>query len=396
VMSWLQRGHKAVVDRVPSGAARFLSLRMFLMLLITGGILALVFAIIAVKSSFSGGMAGGPPAQVVSTVRAQPESWQPQLRAVGTLHAFQGADLAFEVTGLVTGIGFQAGQDVRAGALLVQLRDDADRAQLAALRASAVLAQQTYARDAALIKSNAIAKADYDSALANLNNIRAQIDEQQAVVDKKAIRAPYDGRIGIRQVDVGQYVNAGQVVVTLEQLDPIYVDFQVPQQELSALSAGAKVTVTTDAVGGATFDGTIAAFDPKVDPDTRNVHVRAAVHNPGGRLLPGMFATVIVAHGAPQTPITLPQTAIVFSPYGDTVFVVTKAKDAKGSDTLIAQQRFVTLGDARGDQVAILSGLKPDEDVVSAGQIKLKNGSPVTIDNSIRVPNDAAPKPQDQ
>jgi membrane fusion protein (multidrug efflux system) len=396
-MSWLQRGHKAVVDRMPPVAARFLSLRMFLMLLITGGILALVFAIIAVKSSFSGGgMAGGPPAQVVSTVRAQPESWQPQLRAVGTLHAFQGADLAFEVAGLVTGIGFQAGQDVRAGTVLVQLRDDADRAQLAALRASAVLAQQTYTRDAALIKSNAIAKADYDSALANLNNIHAQIDEQQAVVDKKAIRAPYDGRIGIRQVDVGQYVNAGQVVVTLQQLDPIYVDFQVPQQNLSALSVGEKVTVTTDAAAGATFDGTIAAFDPKVDPDTRNVHVRAAVRNPDGKLLPGMFATVIVAHGAPQTPITLPQTAIVFSPYGDTVFVVTKAKDAKGRDTLIAQQRFVTLGEMRGDQVAILSGLKPDEDVVSAGQIKLKNGSPVTIDNSIRVPDDAAPKPQDQ
>ena len=174
------------------------------------------------------------------------------------------------------------------------------------------------------------------------------------------------------------------------------VDFQVPQQSLNALSVGSKVTVTTDAVAGATFDGTIAAFDPKVDPDTRNLHVRAAVRNPGGKLLPGMFAAVIVAHGAPKTPITLPQTAIVFSPYGDTVFVVTKGKDMKGRDTLIAQQRFVTLGDTRGDQVAILSGLKPDENVVSAGQIKLKNGSPVAIDNSIHVPNDAAPTPRDQ
>ena len=395
-VGWLQRGHRAIVDRVPPGAARFLSLRMFVMLLITGGILVLVFALIAIRSSFSGGMAGGPPSQTVSTVRAQPAAWQPQLHAVATLHAFQGADLAFEVSGLVTRVGFKAGEDVRAGTLLVQLRDDSDRAQLAALRASAELAQITFKRDAALVKANAISVADYDSAAANLKNINAQIDAQQAIVDKKAVRAPYDGRVGIRQVDVGQYVNAGQVIVTLQQLDPIYADFQVPQQSLNALSVGSKVTVTTDAVAGATFDGTIVAFDPKVDPDTRNLHVRAAVRNPGGKLLPGMFAAVIVAHGAPQTPITLPQTAIVFSPYGDTVFVVTKGKDMKGRDTLIAQQRFVTLGDTRGDQVAILSGLKPDENVVSAGQIKLKNGSPVAIDNSIHVPNDAAPTPRDQ
>jgi membrane fusion protein, multidrug efflux system len=395
-LSWLERRHKAIVERVPPGAARFLTLRMFLMLLITGGILVLVFGLIAVRSSFSGGMAGGPPAQVVSTVRAQAATWQPQLHAVGTLHAFQGADLAFEVSGLVTRIGFKAGDDVRAGALLVQLRDDSDRAQLAALRANAVLAQQTYARNAALVKSNAISKADYDTAFANLKNIEAQIAAQQAIVDKKAVRAPYDGRVGIRQVDVGQYVNAGQTIVTLQQLDPIYVDFQVPQQQLSALGIGAKVTVTTDAVADTAFDGTISAFDPKVDPATRNVHVRATVPNPGGRLLPGMFATVNVAHGTPQRPITLPQTAIVFSPYGDTVFVVTRGKDMKGQDVAVAQQRFVTLGDTRGDQIAILSGLSPDDDVVSAGQMKLKNGTPVKINNAIRVPNEAAPVPRDR
>ncbi|HEY0299822.1 MAG TPA: efflux RND transporter periplasmic adaptor subunit [Rhizomicrobium sp.] len=377
-------------------AARFLSLRMFLMLLITGGVLLLVFGLIAVRSSFSGGMAGGPPAQTVSTVRALPATWQPQLRAVGTLHAFQGADPAFEVPGLVTRIGFQPGDDVRAGMLLVQLRDDSDRAQLAALRASAVLAQQTYARNAALLKASAISRADYDSALANLNNIHAQIDAQQAIVDKKAIRAPYNGRVGIRQVDVGQYVNAGQTIVTLQQLDPIYVDFQVPQQQLSALSVGSKVAVATDAFPGTAFAGTVSAFDPKVDPGTRNVHVRASIQNPGGKLLPGMFATVVVSFGAPQKPITLPQTAIVFSPYGDTVFVVTRGKDANGQPTLTAQQRFVTLGDTRGDQVAVLDGVKPDEDVVSAGQLKLKNGTPIAVNNSIAVPNDSAPTPQDR
>ncbi len=394
--TWSERVHRAVTDRVPPRVAQFLTLRMLMMLLITGGVLVLVFAVIALKSSFSGGGgAGGPPVQTVSTVHARPASWQPQLRAVGSLHAYQGADLAFEVAGLVTRIGFQPGQDVAAGTLLVQLRDDTDRAQLAALRASLVLAQQTFARDATLLKSNAIAKADYDTAAANLANIQAQIVEQQAVVDKKAIRAPYSGRVGIRQVDVGQYVNAGTTIVTLQQLNPIYVDFQVPQQQLSALGVGGRVTIATDSFPGTTFAGTVTAFDPKVDPTTRNVHVRASIQNPEAKLLPGMFATVIVSYGAAQNPITLPQTAVVFSPYGDTVFVVTKGQDANGHETLTAQQRFVTLGDTRGDQIAVLSGIKPTDDVVSAGQIKLKNGSPIAVNNQIALPNQAAPTPKD-
>ena len=277
----------------------------------------------------------------------------------------RGRNLSSEITGLVTKIGFSAGQDVRKGALLIQLRDDSDRAQLAALQASAELARLTYTRDAALIKSNAISQTEYDTALANMKNTRAQADAQAAIVEKKAIRAPYDGRVGIRQVDVGQYVNAGQVLVTLQQLDPIYVDFQVQEQQLSQLSVGDKVGLTTDAVAGKTFSGEIVAFDPKVDPDTRNVHVRAMISNPDKKLLPGMFATAITNIGRPNERVTLPLTALTFNPYGDTVFVVSKnGKDDDGKDKLIAQQRFVTIGETRGDQVAILSGITPKDTVM--------------------------------
>jgi membrane fusion protein (multidrug efflux system) len=355
------------------------------MLAIVGAVLVLVFSyiigapivkyLLMPKSAFI-------RVQTVSTVQAQKTLWQGQLRSVGTLHAVEGADLASEIAGLVTRVGFRAGEDVRAGALLVQLRDDSEQA-------SADLAVQTYKRYAALIKTQAISQSNYDSALANMRSTRA-------AVEKKAIRAPFDGRVGIRQVDVGQYVNAGQVVVTLQQLDPICVDFLVPQQQLSMLKNGDKVTLTTDAVAGENFRGEIVAFDPKVDPVTRNVRVRASVENHQKLLLPGMFGTVVTDVGAARPLITLPQTAIVFNPYGDTVFVVMKSTAADGSDQLVVQQRFVTTGETRGDQIAILKGLSTKDIVVSAGQLKLKNGTAVAVNNSVRLPNDSAPTPVQQ
>lgn len=372
---------------------------MIKMLVVVGGVLLLVFGYIIgrpiamflmmPKNAFV-------QIQTVSAVHARQTLWQSQLRSVGTLHAVEGADLASEISGLVTRIGFRAGEDVRKGMLLVQLRDDSDRAQLAALRAGAELAAATYARDAALIKANAISKTEYDTAFANMKSTRAQADAQAATVEKKAIRAPYDGRVGIRQVDIGQYVNAGQIVVTLQQLDPIDVDFQVPQQQLSLLKAGDKVALSTDAVTGRSFDGMITAFDPKVDPATRNVHVRASIENRQKLLLPGMFATVVTDIGSMKPYITLPQTAVVFNPYGDTVFVVVKSKAADGSEQLVAQQRFVTTGETRGDQIAILSGVSTKDIVVNAGQIKLKNGTLVTVNNSVQLPNNPSPTPVQQ
>ena len=384
--SWPGRINATVTANLPSGIRQYITPRMIKMLVTVGVVLVLVFGYIVLAPIVSYLLNPGKyavPPQTVSTVRAQETLWQTQLRSVGTLHAVEGADLASEVTGLVTRIGFHAGDDVRAGTLLVQLRDDSEKA-------AAEEALQTYKRYAALIKTQAISQSSYDSALANMKSTRA-------AMEKKAIRAPYDGRVGIRQVDVGQYVNAGQVVVTLEQLDPIFVDFQVPQQQLSLLSKGDKVTLTTDAVAGRNFYGEIVAFDPKVDPDTRNVHVRASIQNPEKRLLPGMFATAITNVGSARPLITLPQTAVVYNPYGDTVFVVTKSPQAAGAvEQFMAQQRFVTVGETRGDQIAVLSGLTTKDIVVSTGQIKLKNGTIVSVNNSVTLPNNPSPAPVDE
>ncbi|HEY5347496.1 MAG TPA: efflux RND transporter periplasmic adaptor subunit [Rhizomicrobium sp.] len=394
----ISQAHGAVARVLPPKLRDYMTPRMFKMLIIVIPVLLLIFAWVILGPLVMFLLSGAsftPPPATVSTTHARLTDWQPQLRAIGTLHAIQGADLSSEVVGLVTRIGFRPGDDVRKGMLLVQLRDDSDRATLAALRASAVLAAQTYQRDVALNKVSAISKQDYDTALASMENARAQADAQAALVEKKAIRAPYDGRIGINQVDVGQYVSAGQVLVTLQELDPILVDFEIPQQQMSDLKVGGRISLTTDAVAEKTFVGQVLAFDPKVDPATRNVHVRAAVRNPDKVLLPGMFATVEVDVHEPVRRITLPQTAVVFSPYGDTVFVVVHAKDAKGKDGLVVRQRFVVTGEQRGDQVAITSGVKPDEDIVSSGQIKLKNGAPVVINNSVPLPNESAPTPQE-
>jgi membrane fusion protein, multidrug efflux system len=334
--------------------------------------------------------------QTVSTVQARMAVWQNQLQSVGTLHAVEGADLAPELAGIVTRIAFKPGDDVKKGSLLIQLRDDSDRAQLAALRAAADLARQTYDRDTALIKTNAISKLEYDTAVSNMKNARGQADAQAATVEKKAITAPFSGRVGIRQVDVGQYVTAGQTVVTLQQLDPIYIDFSVPQQQLAILKPGDQVRLTTNADPNATFTGHVVAMDPKVDPITRNVHVRAQIANPDKKLFPGMFATVVTNVGGQKSYITLPQTSVVYNPYGDTVFVVTRGHDTDGKDQLVVEQRFVVLGETRGDQVAVLKGLSTKDIIVSSGQIKLKNGTPVTINNAVRLPNDAAPTPVQQ
>ena len=334
--------------------------------------------------------------QTVSTATPQRTLWQTQVRAVGTLHAVEGADLASELAGIVDRIAFQPGQDVEKGGLLVQLRDDSDRAQLAALRANAEMAAQTYTRNAALMKSNAISPQAFDLATANMKSTRAQADTQAEIVAKKAIRAPFAGRVGIRLVDVGQYVNAGQAVVTLQQLDPIYVDFSVPQQQLAILNPGDKVMLTTDAVPGRTYEGQILALDPKVDPITRNLRVRAQVRNSDKKLVPGMFATILTEVGRPRALLTLPQTAITYNPYGDTVFVVMHKKSEKGEDQLTVEQRFITLGDTRGDQVAVLGGVTARDAVVSTGQIKLKNGARVNINNAIRLPNNPAPTPVQQ
>ncbi len=347
----------------------------------------------AIRKSIS---AQGIPPQTVSTAKAQFTEWQGEFQAVGTLRAVRGADLAPELPGLITAIHFQSGQEVAEGAPLVQLNNESDVAKLQSLMAAVELAETIYDRDQKQLAIQAVSQAVVDADAATLKSAKAQVAEQRALVAKKLVRAPFAGRLGIRAVDVGQYVNAGTKLVTLQALDPVYVDFFAPQKSLGRIALGQKIVLRTDAFQGQQFPGEVSSIDPKVDPATRNVQVRATVRNAKRSLLPGMFATVVIASGGPQRFLTLPQTAVSYNPFGDTVFVVEEGKGKDDKVALVAQQKFVTTGEARGDQVAILSGIKEGDTVVTAGQIKLRSGFPVIVNNAIQPTNDAAPKPKDQ
>lgn len=365
-----------------------------------------------------------PQPQTVSTIEVQAQPWQSQLKSVGTLSPVRGADLASEVAGLVRSVNFKSGQDVPAGALLVQLSADSDAAQLQALQAAADQAETALKRDQAQLAVRAVSQAQVDADTSNLKAARAQVAQQAANVAKKAIRAPFAGRLGITALQPGQYVNAGATLVTLQTLDPIHVDFSLPQQQLAGLAVGQAVTLVVDAFAGQSFAGTINAINPKVDPATRTVQVQATVANPRRDLLPGMFAEVRVNLGSAQPQLTLPQTAITYNPYGSTVFVVEKASavqaraaasaasaapaataaatppapaaSAANGEQLVAQQVFVETGPTRGDQVAITKGLTAGQQVVSSGQIKLKNGTPVVVDNRVQPANNPNPTPQEK
>lgn len=362
----------------------------------------------------------GTPKQAVTALRAEPSEWRQRINAVGSLHAVRGADLSNEVAGVVDAIHFESGADVKAGALLVEMRADDDIGRLDALKATADLAEINYQRALKQYDAQAISKAEVDTERANARNAKAQVAEQQAIVDKKRIRAPFAGHIGIRAADPGQYLAAGSKLVTLQTLDPIHVDFHVPQQELANLRVGQLVAATSDTFPTQNFAGRITAIDPKVDTDTRNVQVRATLQNPKRQLLPGMFVNVQVDLGKPQNYITLPNTALTYNPYGTTVYVVTTpdkleqteaqkaeaakkkteekkdAKPADGEQQLVAKQVFVTTGPTRGDQVAVLKGINVGDQVVTSGQLKLKNGTPVLINNKVQPANDPDPKPVEE
>jgi len=373
--------------------------RMVFMLLLVGVVLGGIFGFQSFKAKMieKAMAAFANPPQTVSTMTAAKQDWQPRLEAVGSLRAVNGADLAFEVAGIVDELKFNSGDDVEAGQVLIHLRDDDDVARLQSLQASAELAGIVYDRDQKQLKIQAVSQATLDADAANLKNAKAQVVEQQAVVDKKTIRAPFAGHLGIRAVDLGQYVSAGTTIVTLQALDPIYVDFFLPQQTVDQIRVAQQVTVKVDAFPKETFRGEISALNPKVDISTRNVQVRATLKNPDRKLLPGMYATVDIDIGAPQQYVTLPQTAITFSAYGDTVYIVEdKGKGPDGKPQLVARQTFVTTGATRGDQVAVVNGLKEGETVVTAGQIKLRNGAPVAINNTVQPTNDPNPTPVEQ
>jgi membrane fusion protein (multidrug efflux system) len=344
-------------------------------------------------------MASSPiPASTVTAMKAEYQAWQPQLSAVGTLRAVRGVDVTTEVAGLVRSIEFKSGEEVKAGQLLAQLNADSDVAQLHALEAAAELAATVYERDKAQLAAEVISKAQVDTDAGDLKSKRAQVEQQKALVDKKSIRAPFAGKLGITTVNPGQYLNAGDKLVTLQTIDPIYVDFMIPQQQLPQVAVGQRVTLTADAYKGTTFEGKVNAINPKVDTSTRNVQIEATIANAKRQLLPGMFATVKLNSGEEQRYLTLPQTAITYNPYGDTVFIVKESgkKDDKGNPALAAQQVFVTAGPTRGDQVAIVKGIEPGTQVVTSGQVKLKNGSPIVINNAVLPADNPNPVPQER
>lgn len=373
--------------------------RMILMLIVVGVVLGAIFGFQAFKAkAIRQAMAAlSAPTQTVSATKAEYQEWQARLEGVGTLRAVNGADLSSQVSGTVSALHFESGADVKAGTLLVELLAADDIAKLQSLKATAALARITYERDLRQLKAQAVSQQTVDSDEQNLKSAEAQVAQQQATVDYKFIRAPFSGRLGIRQVDLGQYLSAGTTIVTLQQLDPIYVDFFLPQQALNQIKVGQQVAAKVDTYPGQKFPGEILAINSKVDPATRNVQVRAALKNPDHKLMPGMYATVDIDAGAPQRYVTLPQTAIAYNSYGSTVYIVDdKGKDAKGRPRLVARQTFVTTGAMRGDQVAVLSGVNEGDTVVTAGQVKLHNGSPIVIDNAVQPTADANPTPVDQ
>ncbi|MGA2311539.1 MAG: efflux RND transporter periplasmic adaptor subunit [Xanthobacteraceae bacterium] len=374
--------------------------RMVIMLIAVAIVFGGIFGFQAFKASMIKKFmtAMGSPPQTVSAAKASYSEWQPKLEAVGSLRAVLGADLSLEVAGVVDTITFNSGDDIEQGKLLLKLRAGDDVAKLESLRAVAELNEITYERDQKQFKMQAVSQATLDTDAANLKNAKAQVVQQQAILDKKFLRAPFDGHLGIRAVDLGQYLSAGTPIVTLQALDPIFVDFFVPQQSVDQVRLGQSVIVKVGVFKDQTFAGEISAINPKVDAGSRNVQIRATLKNPDHKLLPGMYATVDIATGAPQSYITLRQTAISFNPYGDTVYVVdSKAADANGKPPqLIARQTFVTTGPTRGDQVAVLKGIDEGDLIVTAGQIKLHNGSTILIDNSITPTADAAPVPIDR
>jgi membrane fusion protein, multidrug efflux system len=368
--------------------------RMVIMLLAVAVVLGGVFGFQVFKAAmikkFMAQMSSPP--QTVSATKAGSSAWQRKIEAVGSLRALKGADLSLEVPGVVDSIMFNSGDDVQGGTVLLKLRDEDDIAKLNSLKATAELNRITYERDQKQFRINAVSQATLDTDDANLKNALAQVAQQQAILDKKVLKAPFTGHLGIRAVDVGQYLGAGTTVVTLQALDPIFLDFFVPQQAIDQIRLEQLVSVTIDAFKDRTFAGEVSAINPKVDAVSRNVQVRATLKNPDHKLLPGMYATVEIPTGSPENLITLPQTAITYSPYGDTVYVVEEnGTGADGKPHLVARQTFVTTGPTRGDQVAVVKGVREGDTVVTAGQLKLHNGSIVMIDNTVAPTADAAP-----
>lgn len=364
------------------------------MLIIVGVLFGAVFVYKGFKAFFIKKYleANQHPVVTVSTINASKEPWEQQVSTVGSLQAVKGVSVTTELGGMIRKIDFHSGDYVDAGSTLVELNIDTEVAQLAVLEANLELAKVNFKRDKLQFLAQAVSQATLDTDTANLKSAQAQVQEQKTMIQKKIVKAPFSGQLGIRQVDIGQYLNPGDNIVTLQSLDPIYVNFYLPQHFLTKLKKGLDVTLTIDAFPDKTFHGQITALNPLVDTSTRNVEIQAVCANPEHLLIPGMYATVNLTTGKPTDYITLPKTAISFNSYGELVYLIKEEENNnKNKSQLIAVQKFVKTGESRGDQVSILEGVNEGDEVVTAGQLKLHNHSLVKINNSIQPSNDPAP-----
>jgi membrane fusion protein (multidrug efflux system) len=385
------------------------------MILLIGGLGFVKFR--QIQMAIAQGASFQPPPEAVTTLVAQQEQWPESLKAIGTLTAVQGVTVSADLAGTVDRIAFESGAFVQQGQVLVQLDTRQERAQLAAVEAQRDLARLNFDRMQGLLNERVISRAEYDSATAENRQTEARVGEIRAAIDRKTIRAPFSGVLGIRQVNLGQYLSSGNPIVELQSLNPIYVNFGVPQQVTAHMRPGREVRLTSTEVTGATgapraaaglpeaeskndlagaeFTGRITALDSSVDEGTRNAQVQATLANPGGQLRPGMFVEVEVILGPGRSVVTLPASAISYAPYGDSVFIVTELKGPNAEKYRGVRQQFVKLDGARGDQVAVVAGVKPGDEVVTSGAFKLRNGAAVLVNNKVRPGNDPAPKPED-
>ncbi len=345
-----------------------------------------------IQAGIAKGASFAPPPAAVTTTVVKTQTWQPVLGAIGSLKAVNGVTVSTDMAGIVSQIGFESGATVKKGQLLLTMDSQQEEAQLHSAEAKRDMAKLSLERNRELVSKKAVSSAEFDNAQSQFRDTEAAVEQAKAVIARKRIVAPFDGVLGIRMVNTGQYLNTGMGIVPLQSLDPIYVEFALPQQHLATVEVGKKLRVTASG-SGETFEGEITAIDSQVDETTRNIMVQGTANNPERKLRPGMFVNVEVLLPEKGDVIAIPSSSISFAPYGDSVYVVKEGADGKGGKEV--QQQFVKLGPTRGDQVSILSGLKAGDEIVTSGVFKLQGGAPVKVDNSVQPGNELNPKPAD-
>ena len=369
--------------------------------LYAAGILVLMVGAVAgtkalqIGKLISSGKEGGPPVETVSTAAVVAEKWERSVESVGSLRAVQGADLSTESSGVIAKILFENGQEVKKGDLLVELDHETESANLRSAEAEADLARTVYERTKRLRVNNTVPQSDLDAAESQLRKMTALVEQLKATISKKQLTAPFSGRLGIREVNLGQFVDNGDKIVSLQSLDPIFVDFLLPQQLIAGLAVGQPLKLITDVYPGRSFEGKLTAINSEIDPVTRNIRLQGTLQNADGALRPGMFARVILTLGEAEEVVSVPATALISAPYGDSVFVLETETAEDGASRTVARQRFIRTGRARGDFFSVTQGVKPGETVVTAGAFKLRNGTPVEVNNDLAPQPELAPTPPD-